>query len=202
MQKFKPQSCISNFCNKSNLSTPCFAAFHSVWVHLGPFRYCMKFGAKWAELVQIMKRSSHKVVSEFFAMNAPDPPHWTLNLCFVLFRSVWVHFGPFRCFAILGSKRAELLKLMQKLKPQSCVRFFCNKSTLSTPSGPKLMFGAFHSVWVHLGPFRYCMKLGAKWAELVQLMQKFVPGSRVGFFHNKCTQSTSLNPELIFCCIS
>ena len=106
-------------------------------------------------------------MSEFFAMNAPDPPHWTLNLCFVLFRSVWLHFGPFRCFTILGSKRAELLKLMQKFKPQSCVWIFCNKSTLSTAC-----FGAFHSVWVHLGPFRYCMKLGAKWAEMVQLMQK------------------------------
>ena len=89
-----------------------------------------------------------------------------LMFCFVLFRSVWVHLGPFRCFTILGSKRAELLKLMQKFKPQSCVRIFCNKSNLSTPC-----FGAFHSVWVHLGPFRYCMKLGAKWVEVVQLIQ-------------------------------
>jgi len=28
---------------------------------------------------------------------------------------------------------------------------------------------------VHLGPFRYCMKLDRKWAKLVQLMQKFMP---------------------------
>jgi len=27
-----------------------------------------------------------------------------------------------------------------------------------------------HSVWVHLGSFRNCMKLGAKQCELVQLM--------------------------------
>ena len=124
-------------------------------------------------------------MSKFFAMNAPDPPHWTLNICFVLFRSVWVHFGLFRCFTILGSKRAELLKLMQKFKPQSCVRIFCNKSTLSTPSGLNSCFGAFHSVWVHLGLFRYCMKLGAKWAELVQLKQKFVPRRRVIFFSQR-----------------
>ena len=135
-------------------------------------------------------------MSKFFAMNAPDPPHWTLNICFVLFRSVWVHFGLFRCFTILGSKRAELLKLMQKFKPQSCVRIFCNKSTLSTPSGLNSCFGAFHSVWVHLGLFRYCMKLGAKSAELVQLMQKFVPQSRVGCFYNERTQSTPLEPKL------
>ena len=159
--------------------------FHSVWVHLGPFRYCMKLGAKWAEMVQLMQKSSrHEVVSEFFTMNAPDPPHWTLTLCFVLFRSVWVHFGLFRCFTILGSKRAELLKLMQKFKPQSCVWIFCNKSTLSTAC-----FGAFHSVWVHLGPFRYYMKLGAKWADVVQLMQKFVPRCCVRIFHNEHTRS-------------
>ena len=70
------------------------------------------------------------------------------------------------------------------------------------PSDPKLMFGAFHRVWVHLGPFRYCMKLGAKWAELVQLMQKFVPQSRVGSFHNERIQSTPLDPKLLFYCIS
>ena len=33
--------------------------------------------------------------------------------------------------------------------------------------GPKHMFYVFRNVWVHLGPFRYCTKLGAKWAELV-----------------------------------
>jgi len=36
---------------------------------------------------------------------------------------------------------------------------------------PNSSFDAFRSVWVHLGPFRYCMKLGAKRAEMVQLMQ-------------------------------
>ena len=63
-------------------------------------------------------------------------------------------------------------------------------------------FGAFHSVWVHLGPFRYCTKPGAKWAELVQLMQKFVPRSRVGCFHNEHTQSTPLVLKLIYCRVS
>jgi hypothetical protein len=35
----------------------------------------------------------------------------------------------------------------------------------------KRIFGAFLSVWVHLELFRYCTKLGAKWANLEQLMQ-------------------------------
>ena len=56
-------------------------------------------------------------------------------------------------------------------------------------------FGALHCVWVHLGSFRYCMKLGAKRPELVQLMQKFVPRSRVRIFHNERTRSTPLDPK-------
>jgi len=33
-------------------------------------------------------------------------------------------------------------------------------------------FGLFRSVSVHLGSFRYCTKLGAIWAELLQLVKK------------------------------
>ena len=42
------------------------------------------------------------------------------------------------------------------------------------------------------------MKLGAKRAELVQ---KFVPRSRVAIFRNQCTQSDPLDPELMFWCV-
>ena len=35
-------------------------------------------------------------------------------------------------------------------------------------------FVAFRNVWVNLGTFCSCKKLGAKWAELVQLMQNFM----------------------------
>ena len=83
-------------------------------------------------------------MSEFFAINAPDPPHWTLNPC----------------------------------------------------------LGAFHSVWVHLGSFCYCMKLGAKRAELVQLLQKFVQRIRDGIFHNERTRSTPLDPKRMFWSVS
>jgi len=38
---------------------------------------------------------------------------------------------------------------------------------------------------VHLGPFRYYTKLGAKWANLVQLKQKFVPQSLVRISQNE-----------------
>jgi len=64
--------------------------------------------------------------------------------------------------------------------PQSRVRCFHNERTQSTPIGPQTHpLLRFRSVWVHLGPFRCCMKLGPKWAELVQIMQKFIARSRV-----------------------
>ena len=61
------------------------------------------------------------------------------------------------------------------------------------------MFCAFHTIWVHLGQFGRVTKLGAKRAEL---MQKFVPRSRVGIFLNERTRSTPMDPKLMFWYIS
>ena len=46
-------------------------------------------------------------------------------------------------------------------------------------------FGVFRTVWLYLGPFRCLKKLGAKQAEMEQLMQKFMPRNGVGIFRNK-----------------
>ena len=48
---------------------------------------------------------------------------------------------------------------------------------------------------MHSGPFGWLTDLGAKRAELVQ---KFVPRSRVGIFLNERTRSTQLDPKLMF----
>ena len=63
-------------------------------------------------------------------------------------------------------------------------------------------FGAFLSVWVHFGPFRYCTKLGAKRAKLVQLLQNFVQRCLIRIFRNERSRSTPLDPKLIFWCVS
>ena len=52
---------------------------------------------------------------------------------------------------------------------------------------------------MHSGPFGCLTILGAKRAELVQ---KFVPQSRVGIFRNERTRSTPLAPKLMFWCVS
>ena len=52
---------------------------------------------------------------------------------------------------------------------------------------------------MHSGPFVCLTKLGAKQAELVQ---KFVPRSRVEIFRNERTRSTPLDPKQTFLCVS
>ena len=160
---------------------------------MGPFGYLTKLGAK---RVSKCKSLCHEVALEFFATKAPDPPHWTLNSCFGVFRTIWVHLGPLCCHMKLGSKRFEQV---QKFVPRSRVRIFRNEPTRSTPLDPKLMFGAFHTIWVHLRPFDCLTKLGAKRFELVQ---KFVKRRRVGAFRYERTRSSALDPKHMFWTIS
>ena len=89
--------------------------------------------------------------------------------------------------------------MVQKFVPQSVVVIFRNKRTHSTPMDPKLMFWCFRTILVHLGPFGWLTKLGAKRAELVQ---KFVVRSRIEIFWNERTRSIPLDPKLMFWSIS
>ena len=114
-----------------------------------------------------------------------------------------MHFIQFGCIrdrlvALQKSVQNEA-ELVQKVVPQSRVGIIVNEHTGSTPFDPKLMFlcilnhlGAFGTVWLPT-------KLGAKRAELVQ---KFVPRSRVGIFQNESTRSTPLDPKLTFWFVS
>ena len=120
-----------------------------------------------------------------------------------------MHLVVFRCICNgfitacnLVQNGVELVQLMQKFVPQSRVGIFCNERTRSTLLVLNPCFGTCRTVWMLLGPFRCLTKLGSKRAEMVQLMQKFVPGSRVGIFRNERTRSTPLGPKLTFWCIS
>jgi len=63
--------------------------------------------SKWAKLVQNFVPRSHV---EILATNAPDPPHWTLNSCFGVFCTIWVHLVPFGYLTKFGAKRAEVVQ--------------------------------------------------------------------------------------------
>src|SRR6185312_7868379 len=54
-----------------------------------------------------------------------------------MFRTIWVHSGPFGCLTKLGAKRAELV---QDFVPRSRFGIFRNEGTRSTPLDPKLTF--------------------------------------------------------------
>ena len=101
-------------------------------MHLGSFRNCMKLVAKDTELVQLMQY----FVPVIFPTNAPDPPHWTLNLCFGVFDSVWVHLGSFRNCMKLGAKQGELVQLMQKFVPRSHGGIFSQRMHQIRPIAP------------------------------------------------------------------
>ena len=95
-----------------------------------------------------------------------------------MFRTIWVHSGPFGCHTKLSAKRAELV---QKFVPRGRVGIIRNERTRSTPFYPKLTFwcvsyylGAFGTVWL---PYETRCKR-------TELVQKLVPRSRVGIFRN------------------
>ena len=77
---------------------------------------------------------------------------------------------------------------------------FSNERTRSTQLDSELTFWC---VSYYLGafgtpPFGCLTKLGTKRADLVQ---KFMPRSRIGIFRNKCTRSSPLDPKLTFWCV-
>ena len=92
-----------------------------------------------------------------------------------------------------GAKRAEL---MQKFVPRSRVRIFRNECTRSTPLDPKQTFWCVSYYLGAFGPFGCLTKLGANRAELVQ---NFVPRSRIGIFRIERTRTHwTLNKKFWF----
>ena len=106
-----------------------------------------------------------------------------------------MHSVLFGCHTKLSAKHLELV---QKFMPGSRVGSFRNEGTRSTPLDPNLTFRCV-SYYLDSGPFGCLPTLGAKQAELVQ---RFLPQSRVGIFRNERIQSTPLDPILTFWCVS
>ena len=83
-----------NFSQECTRDTPldseliylvCFVLFGGIWDRLVALQNSVQNGLNWC------KSSCHEVVSEFFSMNALNPPHWTLNTCFGVFRTIWMY---------------------------------------------------------------------------------------------------------------
>ena len=76
-------------------------------------------------------------MSEFFATNAPDRPHWIPNSCFVAFHTIWVHLGPFGC---LYETRCKTGRTSAKLRATKSFRNFSQRTHPIHPIGPKLTY--------------------------------------------------------------
>ena len=107
-----------------------------------------------------------------------------------------MHSELFGCLTKLGAKRAELVQMFE---PRSCARIFRNERTRSTTLDPKLTFWC---ISYHLGTFGTVWLLHETRWKTGELVQMFVPRSRVGIFCNEHTRSTPLDPKLTFWCIS
>ena len=116
----------------------------------------------------------------------PKLMFWCISYHLGVFGTVWLPYGT----------RWKTGRTSSKVRATKSRRNFPNERTRSTPLDPKLMFWfVFHTIWVHSGPFGCLTKLGAKRAEL---MQMFVPRSRIRIFHNERTRSTPLDPNMTF----
>ena len=140
--------------------------------------------------------SCHKVVLEFFATNAPDPPHWTLNFCFRAICTILVHLGLFGCLIKLGAERAEVV---QRSCHEVASEFFAIKAPDPTHWTLNSRFGAFRTIWVHLGLFGCRTTLSAKTG---QTGAKLHATKTRWNFSNEHPRSTPLDPKLMFWCVS
>ena len=111
VQKFVSRSRVGIFCNERIRSTTLDSKL-MLWCvsyYLGAFGIVCCFttlSSKRAKLVQKFMPRSHVGIFT----NAPDPPHWTLNSCFGVFCTIWVHLVPFGYLTKLGAKRAEVVQ--------------------------------------------------------------------------------------------
>jgi len=95
----------------------CFGTFRTVWMQLGLFCCLAKLSAKRAEKVQLMQEFMPRSRVEILRNKRPGSTHWTLNSCFGMFLTVWMHLGLLCCLAKLGTNRTEMVQLMQKFMP-------------------------------------------------------------------------------------
>ena len=117
-------------------------------MHLVPFGYHTKLGAKWAELVQKFMQRSRIITfrNEHTRLTPLGPTHVLVR--FVLFGCIWYHLVALQNSA--QNRRGTKVCAMK-----SC-RNFSQQTTRSTPLDPNIMFrcvsyylDAFGQVWLH-----------------------------------------------------
>ena len=148
---------------------------------------------------KFMPRCLFRIFHNEHSWSTPlDPKH--------MFWCVSSRLGPFGTVSLLHKIRSKTGQTGAINATVRATMFCLNFSQKNAPDPHhwtlNSWFCVFHSVCVHLAPFCSNTKLAAKRAKLVQLMQKFVPRSRVRIFRNERSRSTPLEPKLMFWCVS
>jgi len=161
-------------------------------VHSVLFGCLTKLGAKRAELEEKFVPRSHVEHSQ-----RTHPIHPIGQYTDVLVRSYYL--GAFGTVWLHYETRFKTCRTSAKFRATKWRRNFSQRMHQIHPLEHKtdvlecfVLFGCIS------GPLGCLTKLGAKRAELVQ---NFVPRSRVGIFRNECTRSTPIDPKLTFWCI-
>ena len=165
-------------------------------MHLGPFSCLTKLGAKRAELVQkFVPQSRIGIFRNESTRSTPLDPK-------LMFWCVSYHLGAFGTVRMPYETQGKTGRTCKSSCHEVASEFFATNPLDPLHCSLNSCFGVFRTVWCYLGPFRCHKKLGAKRAEMEQLMQKFVPRSRVGIFRNKRSISTPLDAKLMICYVS
>jgi hypothetical protein len=161
----------------------CFGAFWTI-----PLQHELrcKSGRSGVVNAQVRPTMSRRT---FFAMNAPDPAHWSLDSCFAAF-------GTAPLLHKLRCKSYRIGVINAQVRPTISHRNFLQRTHQIHPIGPE------SHVLVRFGPFCYMMNSGRKMAELVQVMHRFVQRCRVGCFRNGHTRYTLLETKVKYSGIS
>ena len=126
-----------NFSQRKHLIHPhltlncCFGALRTIWVYSGPFCCLMKLRGKRAELVQKFVPRNH--VGIFPNKRTRSTPLDSKLTFWCVFRTIWVHSGPFGCLTKLGGKRAEQV---QKVRATKSRQNFSQRTHPIQPIGP------------------------------------------------------------------
>ena len=167
----------------------CFVPFGCIRDRLVALRNSVQNGAELVQkfMPQSRVRIFHKERTRSNPLD-PKPTFWCVLYHLDAFGTVWLPYET-RCKTGRTSAKVRATKSRQK---------FSQRTRPILPFKPKLTFwcisyhlGAIGTVWL---PY----ELGAKRAELVQ---KFVPQSRVRIFCNERTRSTPFDPKLMFWCV-
>ena len=145
VQKFMARCCVGIFHNERTPSDPklTFGAFRTIWVHSGHFGCLTKLGAKRAELVQkFVKRSRIGVFRNERTRSTPLDPKLT-------FWCVSYYLGAFGIAWLPYETRSKTGRTSAKVCATKSRRIFLQRTHPIIPVDPKLMFGAFCSIWVH-----------------------------------------------------